>query len=208
LTEFLVQELNEKDNVDELIRIHKTEISQGFLSSLGNKALRLLFSHAIESSLSILLVAKDPRDNEIIGFLFGTVNTNSFYRDFILKRFIESLVVFLPMIISFNKIYKIFEILLYPTRKKVINLPKAELLDIAVKEEYQGKGVARILFKKFLNILINNNISEFKITTGENLIRAQRFYEKLGAKKATEIEVHKGQKTIVYIYKILKGDCN
>ena len=45
-------------------------------------------------------------------------------------------------------------------------------------------------------------IEEFKITTGESLTRAQRFYEKLGAKKDGEVEVHKGQKTYVYRYKI------
>ena len=92
----------------------------------------------------------------------------------------------------------------YPSKKEMQILPKAELLDIALLKKYQGRGLAQNLFREFSSSLYEVGIEEFKITIGEDLLQAQRFYEKLGATKSGTIEVHKGQKTLVYIYKMPK----
>lgn len=63
-------------------------------------------------------------------------------------------------------------------------------------------GLAKKLFKEFSDQLIKVGVLEFKITTGEQLKGAQRVYEALGAVETATIKVHKGQKTLVYIYKI------
>jgi len=112
----------------------------------------------------------------------------------------------LPKLLSLSKIRKIVETLVYPSKNELNDLPKAELLDIAISKEYQGRGLAQILFKEFSACLNEFGIDEFKITTGESLKQAQRFYEKLGAIKIGTIEVHKGQKTFVYCYKISKNE--
>lgn len=194
--------------IESAIRIHRIEISQGFLSSLGNKALALLFLHASENRFGKFLVARDATSGHIAGFLLGTIDTDSFYKQFLYNKFFEAILVLAPKLMSLDKLRKVLETLSYPTKKKLKILPKPELLDIAILKQYQGKGVAQLLFHTFAKKLYAAGYDEFKITTGEKLVGAQRFYEKLGAERAGEIEVHKGQKTIIYIYKILNDKEN
>ena len=200
---YIIQEsVDSSDFLENVIRIHRIEISQGFLSSLGDNALALLFSHASESRFGRLLIAKDAESGQIVGFLLGTVDTGAFYKDFLCKKFLKAVFVLVPKLLSFEKVRKVFETLFYPTKEELKTLPKPELLDIAVLKEYQGTGAAQLLFQEFAKNLYAIGIDRFKITTGESLAGAQRFYKKLGAKKAGEVEVHKGQKTLVYIYRI------
>jgi len=202
---YVIQEpVDSSDFLENVIRIHRIEISQGFLSSLGDNALALLFSHASESRFGRLLIAKDASSGQIVGFLLGTVDTGAFYKDFLCKKSLKAVFVLAPKLLSLERVRKIFETLFYPTKEELKALPKPELLDIAVLKEYQGTGVAQLLFQEFAKKLYVIGIDRFKITTGESLLGAQQFYEKLGAEKASEIEVHKGQKTWVYIYRIYK----
>ena len=200
---YIIQEsVNSSDFLKNVIRIHRIEISQGFLSSLGDNALALLFSHASESRFGKLLIAKDASSGQIVGFLLGTIDTGAFYKDFLCKKFLKAVFVLAPKLLSFEKVRKVFETLFYPTKEELKALPKPELLDIAVLKKYQGTGVAQLLFQEFAKNLYAIGIDRFKITTGESLAGARRFYEKLGAEKVGEVEVHKGQKTLIYMYKI------
>lgn len=192
----------DRNSIQAAACIHRSEIDQGFISSLGYKMIELIFKHAVESKSGILFVAKEKKSGSVCGFLLGTLNTRSFYKEFILKKSIIAIINIIPNIFSLKKIYMILEILLYPSRNEIKDMPDAELLDIAVSREYQGKGLAQILFRKFAEHLKEKNVKEMKITTGESLFRAHRFYEKLGAKRVGEINIHKGGKTIVYKYYI------
>tara|TARA_B100000900_G_scaffold395401_1_gene393752 strand:+ start:5653 stop:6285 length:633 start_codon:yes stop_codon:yes gene_type:complete len=192
-----------RSEIDAIIDIHRQELSGGFLSSLGNAALDILFSFAAESKHAILLILLDNHTNKkVIGFLLGALDTKKFYMDFIVKKFFIASLILLPKMISFRKIKKVFETLFYPTKKIHTDLPKSELLDIAILSPYQGQGLAKNLFYGLIELLTKENISSFKITTGESLINAQKFYEKIGAIKVDTVQVHKGENTFVYIYKI------
>jgi len=194
------------EDIEQAGHIHQQEISQGFLSSLGEKALLSIFSLAAEKRTGILLIARDAIQGNVCGFLLGTIDTGKFYKDFLFKKSFFVFINLLPKLLSLSKIRKIVETLVYPSKNELNDLPKAELLDIAISKEYQGRGLAQILFKEFSACLNEFGIDEFKITTGESLKQAQRFYEKLGAIKIGTIEVHKGQKTFVYCYKISKNE--
>ncbi len=204
ISDFVVQVDNfSSDDVKQLVHIHRQEIHLGFLTSLGEGALGLLFSMAAESKNSLLVTLRDVENDKLIGFLLGTLDTGAFYKDFLRRKFFNAVLVLLPKVFSFSTVKKLVEVLFYPARKDIQEFPKTELLDIAILGEYQGQGLAKKLFMKFADQLKNTGIKEFKITTGEKLERAQRFYESLGAVKVASIEVHEGQKTIVYVYKIL-----
>ncbi len=190
------------EDIQGVVRVHRTELNQGFLSSLGDGALSVLFQHAATSRYSVLLVAKRPENAQVIGFLLGTTDTGGFYKDFLRHRALKALVVVGPKLFSLKRIFKVVETLFYPSRKSVQDLPPAELLDIAVTKGAQGTGLGRLLFQEFCGILRERGIPRFRVTTGEALTQAHRFYERLGAKRVSTIEVHKGQKTFVYIYEI------
>lgn len=201
MPEYVIQkeEVTSKD-INQVVKIHRKEINQGFLSSLGDIALGLLFSLAANSKFGILLIAKDINEDKICGFLLGTTDTGKFYKDFLLKKSLKAMVFLLPKLFSIDRIRKIFETLLYPSKEEIQNFPKAELLDIAISLEYQGTGLAQQLFREFSKRMLKLGIKNFKITTGESLTKAQRFYESLGAEKVGEVQVHQGSKTVIYVY--------
>ena len=192
--------------INQVVLIHQAEIAQGFLSSLGKKALAMIFEVAANGRSGILLVAFAKEDPKPCGFLLGTVDTGAFYREFMVRKGVTAVFQLLPKLLSIDKIRKVLETLFYPAKQDVQVFPAAELLDIAILADHQGTGLAQALFQQFVQILAQRSFTEFKITTGERLFRAQRFYERLGAEKAAEIEVHKGQKTLVYVYSIPKAE--
>jgi ribosomal protein S18 acetylase RimI-like enzyme len=191
-----------RDDITSVVEIHRKEISQGFLSSLGCKPLHMFFSFIPVSKHGLLHVAKTSVKHETVGFVLGTLDTAAFYREFLMKRSINAFILIAPKLMSFENLRKVVETLIYPKRNISSKMPKAELLDIAVIKEHQGLGLAHFLFQAFADTLRDLKVGEFKVTTGASLTRAQRFYERLGAKKVGEFEVHKGQKTCIYKCKV------
>ena len=185
----------------EVAKVHKECLAKSFLATLGEKFLTLLYKTLVEYKKGILLIAED--DGKIIGFVSATVATVDFYRFFLKKKFIEASFLLLPKAINLNILRKIFETLRYSKKNKInILLPKAELLSIAVKEDYQRKGVAQQLFKALAKEFYKNGINEFKIVVGDNLVNAKKFYRKMGCIKVGEFELHRGEISEIYIFKI------
>ncbi len=186
------------------VNIQIEEISQGFLSSLGMKPLTLIFNHAATSRFGILVIAKESNNGLIIGYILGSINTFKFYKDFLRSKTVPSLLYFIPKIISPRRIKKALETLIYPIKNghSKVNESDAELLDMAVRSSYQSAGVGTELFKEFVKQCADKGVESFKIPTSESLKHAHSFYEKMGAKKAHTIEIHKGEQTYIYIYSL------
>ena len=81
-------------------------------------------------------------------------------------------------------------------------MPKAELLSIVVNETYRGKGISQKLFARLVEEFKKRGSEQFKVTVGSNVKPACRFYEKMGGILHAEIEVHKGEKSRVYVWEI------
>ncbi|WP_027371214.1 GNAT family N-acetyltransferase [Desulfovermiculus halophilus] len=186
-------------DVNQAVQIQLKEIDQGFLSSLGDKPLRLIFHHIADSRYGIMVMAKDKVSNRVVGYALGTLSSGKLYKDFILKKLPYALIYFLPKLLSFHRMKKAFETLLYPAKQQS-NLPTAELLDLAVESTHQGTGVAEDLFRHLEKEFTKRDIRTFQIPTGASLKRAHKFYEKMGAKKSSSFQLHSGEETLVYVY--------
>ena len=201
MVRYLVNEFS-RHEINQAVHVQISEIKDGFLSSFGEKALGLIFEHIATSSWGIMVLAVDDATGEVIGYVMGSINLSKLYRDFFFKKLPVALFFFLPRMLSFRKMVKAFETIIYPHRNHSGNLPQAELLDLAVSTEYHGKGVAQGLFSNFEKECRNRGVNAFKIPTGESLKRAHRFYENMGAVKAGAFELHRGVLTVVYVYRI------
>ncbi len=190
--------------IKEAVNIQLEEISQGFLSSLGMKPLMLIFNHAATSRFGILVIAKESNKGHVIGYILGSIDTFKFYKDFLRSKTVPSLLYFIPKIISLKRIKKALETLIYPIKNghSKVNNSRAELLDMAVSSSYQSAGVGTELFKEFVKQCADKGVKSFKIPTSESLKHAHSFYEKMGAKMADTIEIHKGERTYIYIYSL------
>ena len=191
-----------RQEIAQIVKIHRSELSGGFLSSLGDTGLRLLFEHAVDCHTAVLLVVQNGTSNNLDGFLLGTVDTSAFYRSFLRRKGLKASFLLMPRLLSIRRIFRVMETLFYPRRQAVRQLPSAELMDIAISQELQGCGMGKKLFMAFCSELVKLGISEFRITTGEKLNQAHQFYKKLGARRVEDIEVHRGSKTFVYIYNL------
>lgn len=193
-----------REDLRQVVGIHRREIDQGFLSSLGDAALNIVYSLLAESSSGVLIVATDASSGRIGGFICGTTQINTLYRDFLMKKTLSALIYLVPKLLTPSRIVKAFETLTYPARKQStsIELPKSELLVFAVEEAYRGTGLSQQLFQSFVDEMRAKGVQQFKIGTGASLIRAHRFYEKMGARQVATIEVHRGQASYVYLYDI------
>lgn len=187
----------DRDLLRACAELHVEGLDQGFLSSLGPGIMQLIFMHGAQSQFGTFIVCR--RDGEVIGFLLGTLDTGKFYKDFILKRSVRAGLILLPQVFSLKRLKKIFETLSYPSKDELKELPRSELMDIVITDQAQGIGIGTLLLKKFSEILHDANITEFKVTTGEQLTNAAKFYEKHGGQYRGSIGLHEGAKIRVYV---------
>ncbi len=185
------------EDAKRVAEIHRDSIKTGFLSSLGVPFLTELYKNMARSPNAFVLVYRTPEGN-IEGFVSASTNVKGFYRDFVLKNFLKVTILLLPRVFNLKTLKKILETLMYPVSEG--DLPEAELLSIAVTEKMRGKGAAKRLFNAFVEEMRRRGIKTFKVTVSENNLRANRFYEKVGFVFHTYIEVHRGERSKVWIY--------
>ncbi|MGX6600619.1 GNAT family N-acetyltransferase [Micromonosporaceae bacterium Da 78-11] len=180
-------------------RLHATEVSTGFLASLGEPVLRLLYGHLADSPRCALFVAEPPAGGEPLGYICGTGDTGALYREFLRRRWWVALRVLAPRLLSPTRIRRALETLRYPGAADV-TLPKAEIVNFVVVPACRGQGVAAALFDELMTWFRAHGETAVKVVTGEGQERAHGFYEKSGALLRGRTSIHRGDRSRVYIY--------
>ena len=180
-----------------IARLHFEHINQGFLATLGVPFLTLLYEAIDKNSESVLLVERV--DQRVVGFVTGARGLGKIYKQLLLKPF-RLIIALKSCFLSPSKIYKIIELLLISKNNNVSSdLPKQELLSIVVDPSYQGGGHAENLFNALSSYFKEQGVRSFSIVVGKSLDRAHAFYKKMGSIPITEIQVHKGNNSVVYV---------
>lgn len=182
----------------QMVRIHKEEIHEGFLTSLGSGFLLKLYGCLAASSKAVVFVA--VRDGQVVGFICGSINTSEVYREFIGRSGFAAGILLVPRLLSLSVFRKVIETLLYPARASNQELPHSEILSFCVGRANQRQGIGKRLFCVLIDELRNHGVEQVKIVTGSSQIEAQQFYGSIGARRVAEIEVHKGSNSLVFVY--------
>lgn len=182
----------------EVAGLHRSAINKGFMSSLGVGFLSHFYRAIDETAGGVLVVEK--RNGQVVGFASGATSVTDVYRRLAARRWRVALSI-VPAI-SPSMLLKLAESYRYgATRHSGTEaFPTAELLSIAVKPEYRGKGVAESLFKALCLRFRDLGVSEFKIMVGRELVGAQKFYARMGAVAVAETEVHRGERSVIFRY--------
>ena len=180
--------------------LHRKSISGGFLADANVGLLELLYSYIAQEPSCVLVGAFI--DGRTSGFVSGTLNTKKFFMGFVKRHLFRAGLMLAPRFVSPSFFKKVFEILQYPFKISKTNEVNAELLSMAVAEEFQGQGIAQPMFEAFVHELKDHGGTSFKIIAGCGLGRANSFYKKMGAKTINTVEVHGGAKSQVYIYNV------
>ena len=181
-------------------RIHREEISGGFLSSLGGEFLTLLYRTLAVSRHSFLFVAR--REGQILGLICGSDDTSAVYREFALRGGLRTLALLAPRLLSPRRIARALETVLYPSRQRGRDLPHAEILNFCVSATSQGTGVGRALFGALAEEFRSRGIGQIKIVTGVDQASAQAFYSRAGATLVGNVAVHHDSPELVYVYDV------
>lgn len=186
------------DDFRQLARLHREEIRDGFLSSLGEGFLSRLYQSLSMDANVYTVIAR--RNGEIIGYLCAAATIAGVYRQFLLRNAWRVAPLLLPRLCSIATLRRVAETLLYPARTSRSDLPGPEILNFCVSSRAQRCGVGRRLFQALCDEFTRRKVRQVRIVTGQAQISAQRFYESLGAVKVSEVEVHKTVRSVVYVY--------
>lgn len=180
--------------------MHAAHLDQGFLATLGAPFLTEVYRAMDEAEGSVLLV--EEADGRIVGFMAGASGMGTIYRR-MLRRPVRLASTLLPVLVRPSRILRMVEILRYGRAAGVDpDLPRAELLSVAVDPGYRGTGVAARLYRRLETHFARQGIGAFRVTVGESLVGAHRFYRRMGAKPAGRVEVHAGQGSLVYVQEV------
>lgn len=180
--------------------LHASEISDGFLPSLGRSFLARLYRRIVRSPGSFLLVAE--ADGDTLGFIAGTDDVRELYRSFLIRDGLVATISALPQVLRSSR--RVLETLRYGTGSGVASgdeqshgpgdaeLPKAELLAIAVAPQARGRGAGRALVDAFTAELTRRGVPGARVVVGADNDAAIRLYERCGFTKVARIEVHRG----------------
>ena len=181
--------------------LHAANIDQGFLATLGVPFLALMYRAIDEAADSVLFV--EESGGRVLGFISGGTGMGSIYRTMLRKPVALGLSL-LPSIVKPARIKRILDILRYGRNEPTAQLPRAELLSLAVAPDARGSGVAERLYHRLATYFKDAGEGAFKITVGDALAPAHRFYTRMGAVPAGRVEVHQGQGSILYVHTLVE----
>lgn len=172
----------------QVARLHIEGIDTGFISSLGERFVTVLYEAIVDSPYGFGFVAEE--DGKVLGFIAFTMDINKLYRSLIFKKGVKFIFLLAGKMVSLNRIRRVFQTLFYPSRIKAFDLPKAELLSIAVTPEGRGKGVGKELIAKGLEECRKRGIDKVKVLVAAGNEAANKLYEKCGFERVTQIDSH------------------
>lgn len=165
-------------------RLHADEIAEGFLSSLGPRFLQLLYRRVVRSGGSFLLVAEEG--DAIVGHAAATEDVPRLYREFLRHEGVAAGAVAAPRLV--RRWRSALETLRYPAVHE--DLPKAELLAVAVSSRSRGRGVGRALVAAANEELVRRGVRDARVVVANTNTAALRLYTSSGFCPSAEIRVH------------------
>lgn len=183
--------------------LHADNIANGFLATLGPGFLALLYRAIDESDDSVLLV--EFQGDRVVGFIAGATSLRAVYMR-MLRHPVAMLRVMMPIALRGRTLARVLEILRYEGKatNEHRNLPKAELLSLAVTPALRGPAggsIAERLYGRLVTHFQERGEPGMRIVVGPRLARAQRFYRRMGAEVVGTIEVHHLEQSILFVHR-------
>jgi glycosyltransferase involved in cell wall biosynthesis/ribosomal protein S18 acetylase RimI-like enzyme len=182
-----------------LASLHRSELQESFLASLGQTFLTRLYRRIICSRDAFAIVASTD-DLPIAGFLAATENTAALYRRFLARDGLVAGAAALPELIRSSR--HVLETLHYgsapsaPLRK----LPAAELLSVAVTPEVRGRGVGRALVNACQLEWARRGVATTRVVVAASNATAIGLYHACGFRPAEGFELHRGERSEVLVW--------
>jgi len=173
--------------------IHAQQISEGFLSLLGERFLQLLYRRILLHPASFLLVADDH--GHPVGFVAGSTDVAGLYRSFLWRDGAAALVRAAgPLARGWRRV---LETLRHGRPSADGAAPGAELLSVAVDPSWRGRGAGRLLVASLLEEMAARGCGVVTVVVGADNDGAVALYHRSGFVAVERFELHPGTESLL-----------
>jgi ribosomal protein S18 acetylase RimI-like enzyme len=181
-----------------LAELHATRMTEGFLSELGPRFLRILYRRIVASPDAFVFVVEAPLDGTktVVGFAAGALDVGDLYRRFVLRDGVIAGIAAAPRLVGSWR--RVLETLRYPAGTG--ELPDAEILAVAVDPRVTGRGVGRLVVEAATGEFRRRGVATAKVVTGARNVAALALYTRCGFVRHEQIAVHEGTPSEVLVW--------
>jgi ribosomal protein S18 acetylase RimI-like enzyme len=173
--------------------LHARQISEGFLSLLGDRFLKLLYRRILLHPACFLLVADDRGD--AVGFIAGSTDVAGLYRSFLWRDGAAALVRAAgPLARGWRRV---LETLRHGSPGGDGTHSGAELLSVAVGRSWQGRGAGRLLVASLLEEMEARGCGVVTVVVGADNDGAVALYHRSGFVAVERFELHPGTESLL-----------
>ena len=177
--------------------VHAERINEGLLVRLGPRFLARLYRRIVRSPVGAAFVAE--ADDTVVGFVAAATSTKAFYRDFLVHDGVPAVLAAFPAIVRAPR--PVWETLRYGTADGDVDLPRAEILSIAVSRDATGQGLGGGLLAEALGELGRRGVESARVVTAVGNAPAIAMYERGGFRRHARTEVHRGVAQEVLVWR-------
>lgn len=194
MVNYIIDQIRKNEWI-EVAKLIAQAIPNALISKLSNKFGAIFYSKLVEQECSCGYVARDESEN-ILGVIIGTTDYPK-TRSVAFKGQLAKLIVIANFrLLSWSVIGWVIKGFLAKDRDKKQghkDSPVAELVAIAVCSKARGTGLAQKLVEQMEKFMTSKGFSgPYKILTEKANTRANKFYEKIGA-KLVRTNIHHGR---------------
>jgi ribosomal protein S18 acetylase RimI-like enzyme len=158
--------------------LHRSGISTGFLSSLGDKFLTRMY-RAIARVRGAFGYVWQTGEGEVLGFIACSESTGAVYKRALVRGGLGMALSIAGHLLRPSVIKRLFQTLRYPSQSPA-DLPAAEVLSIAVSDRTRGQGVGKALMDAALAEFARRGVSRVRVAVWAGNETANRFYQRCG----------------------------
>jgi ribosomal protein S18 acetylase RimI-like enzyme len=170
--------------------LHAGQISEGFLTFLGERFLRRLYRRLVRTPGSFLLVA--DFEGSTIGFLAGSTHVRALYRSFAWRDGVPAMAACGGRLL--RSPVRALETLRHGTGASGQG---AELLAVAVDPSVQGRGAGTLLVEGFLHQVTTRGEKVAHVVVAADNDAAEALYRKAGFSTVERFELHQGTDSLL-----------
>lgn len=177
-----------------LAELHVTRITEGFLSFIGTRFLTRLYRRIVRSTDGFAVVA--VHGDHVVGFSAGVADLSALYRSFMIRDGLVAASLATPRLLRSWR--RVVETLRYRTPEG--NLPRAEVVAVAVEARWAGAGMGRRLVRATLDEFLQRGTTAAKVVAGSENVAALALYASCGFVSGGTVAVHEGTRSEVLVW--------
>lgn len=170
-----IRRVDSENDISAIVNLHMQIFSNNFTGTIGRRFLEFYFKRILFLPDGVIFVCKSKEKN--VGFVAGLASKKGFYN---LKFIILGIFVTIWQLIVRPPIF----ILILRHIKRMFTFSNddydAELLSIAVQNEFRKQGIARKLVYELERFFQSKNVAVYEVFTDMEQGQGYLFYEKLG----------------------------